>query len=367
LRLAQEDVTHGVVSSRAKAATAHWHKWDAFCTEIGVDPTLCQVEDPIPYLQVFAYRFRTGRINTTRRKVRRKTVESALCSIGQTFASVGSPDPRYTPQGNLDFRLKRMLSCYSKQDPPPNRVKPIPVPILRYIMAQAHLAQDPVNMALADMICLAFFFLLRPGEYTGTASETQPFAVQDVELYLGDLKLNKATATTDQLLAATFVTLEFTTQKNSVRGEIIGLGRSGDATFCPVRAAARRILHLRQAGAPATQPLASYQHPVTQRLRRITPQELTHILRLAAQLLGPQYGFLPKDISARSLRASGAMALLCANVDTDRIRLIGRWRSDEMLRYLHVQAEPVMRHFSSRMLSGGHFTLLPNREVPLIG
>jgi hypothetical protein len=34
------------------------------------------------------------------------------------------------------------------------------------------------------------------------------------------------------------------------------------------------------------------------------------------------------------------MALLNGGVDTDIIRLIGRWRSDKMLRYLHVQAEP---------------------------
>jgi hypothetical protein len=60
------------------------------------------------------------------------------------------------------------------------------------------------------------------------------------------------------------------------------------------------------------------------------------------------------------------MALLCAHVDTDIIRLLGRWRSDEMLRYLHVQAEPVMRDFSRRMLSGGTFTLLPNQDVPIL-
>ena len=60
------------------------------------------------------------------------------------------------------------------------------------------------------------------------------------------------------------------------------------------------------------------------------------------------------------------MALLCANVDSDRIRLIGRWRSDEMLRYLHVQAEPVMRYLSPAMLTGGRFSLLPNNAVPLI-
>ena len=60
------------------------------------------------------------------------------------------------------------------------------------------------------------------------------------------------------------------------------------------------------------------------------------------------------------------MALLNAKVDTDTIALLGRWCSDEMLRYLHVQAEPVMRNFSARMLSGGAFTLLPNQAVPLL-
>ena len=97
----------------------------------------------------------------------------------------------------------------------------------------------------------------------------------------------------------------------------------------------------------------------------IRDRNITDALRLTCTLMGPQYGFSHRDISARSLRASGAMALLCASVDTDIIRLIGRWRSDEMLRYLHVQAEPVMRDFSARMLQHGTFTLLPNREVPM--
>jgi hypothetical protein len=253
-----------------------------------------------------------------------------------------------------------MLAGYTKADDPPARVKPIPVPILRHIMAQAVLADDAYSMAISDMICLAFFFLLRPGEYTGVASESQPFLLRDVRLTLGHLSLNLDTATAAQLLGASFVTLEFTTQKNSVRGEVIGLGRSGDPSFCPVIACARRVLHLRQFGALATQPLASYFDHDTLRLRRLRPPDITYVLRLAVGLLGPTYGFRPSDISARSLRAAGAMALLCAQVDSDRIRLIGRWRSDEMLRYLHVQAEPIMRHFSSHMLAGGDYTLLPN-------
>ena len=135
---------------------------------------------------------------------------------------------------------------------------------------------------------------------------------------------------------------------------------SGDPHFCPVAAAVRRVLHLRTAHAPPTQPLASFLDPVTVRLTRLRPADLTATLRLAVTILGATYNFVPTDVSARSLRAAGAMALLCANVDSDRIRLIGRWRSDEMLRYLHVQAEPVMRDFSSRMLHGGAYAFLPN-------
>jgi hypothetical protein len=60
------------------------------------------------------------------------------------------------------------------------------------------------------------------------------------------------------------------------------------------------------------------------------------------------------------------MALLHGGVDTDIIRLIGHWRSDEMLHFLHqVQVEPAMRRHSTLMCSGGDYTLHPSREVPL--
>ena len=214
------------------------------------------------------------------------------------------------------------------------------------------------------MICLAFFFLLRPGEYTGTVTSSQLFQLRDVRFFTGHLVLNSTHDPPQHLLTATFVTLEFTTQKNGVWGEVIGLGRSGDPNFCPVLAAARRVIHLHQAAALPTQPLASFQDPVSQTLTRLTPADLTAILRLSVTVLGAQFGFLPSDVSAwRSLWAAGAMALLCAHVDSDRIRLLGRWKSDQMFRYLHVQAEPVMRNFSSRMLHGGTYTLLPNHDV----
>ena len=255
-----------------------------------------------------------------------------------------------------------MLRTYSKQDPPPNRVKPVPVQVLRHIMAIALASNLPFNLAIADMTTLAFFFLLRPGEYTVSRSDSSPFLFEDIQLFRGEQHLDTATAPIATLQMATFATLTFITQKNGVRGEVIGLGRSGCPSLCPVTSLIRRIVHLRLHNAPVTSPVARV---YTDKWENVTPSNITMTLRQAVTFLSPAtLGFLPSDVSARCLRAAGANALLCADVDTDVIRLLGRWRSDEMLRYLHLQAAPIMENFSRDMLRGGSFTLIPNQLVP---
>ena len=229
-------------------------------------------------------------------------------------------------------------------------------------MTVAIASQDPFNIALADLICIAFFFLLRPGEYVISPSESTPFQFKDVQLFNGQLRLPLQTATQAQILSSTFGSLTFDKQKNAVRGEVVGHAPSGAVDLCPVRSIGRRILHLRANNAPPTTPLAlvyTANGPLT-----IKPADITQAIRLAVTFLGPSLGFLPQDVSARCLRAAGANALLCGGVDTDVIRLLGRWRSDEMLRYLHTQAGPVLRDFSKKMLAGGSFTLIPNQHVP---
>ena len=64
-------------------------------------------------------------------------------------------------------------------------------------------------------------------------------------------------------------------------------------------------------------------------------------------------GLAPQEISARSLRAGGAMALLCGNVDFDLIKMLGRWHSDAMMRCLFVQAQPVMKKFAVAVFNNG--------------
>lgn len=364
-RAANHAVSFGVTASRAAAANTHWSLWTDFCSQLAVDPLLQDVEDPVVLLQVYLHRYRTGVIAPRGRPVRARTAEDALRSVGQTFSAMGAQDPRQTSQGHMDFRLTRQISYYKKQDPPPDRVKPVPVAVLLWILHAAAISPHSGTQAIADMIALAFFFLLRPGEYTATPSDTTPFRIADVRVAAGGRYMDPLTASDAELDTATFVSLTFTTQKNGVRGEVIGLGRSGHPDLCPVAAIVRRIKHLRTYGALPDTPLSVYfEHGAW---KRVSPADITAVLRTAVLALGPAtLGFTPADISARCLRAAGAMALLCAQVDTDMIRLLGRWRSDEMLRYLHLQAEPVMRHFAQRMLHGGNFVLHPNNDVPQV-
>jgi hypothetical protein len=319
------------------------------------------IDDPIPLLQLFAQRYRRGIIAPSGTAVRSRTVEGALRAVGQAFSTLGCVDPRLTTSGKLDIRLSRQLSAYKKEDPPPHRVKPIPLPIIGYAADMCRLANTPYSNALADMLLLGFYFLLRPGEYARTTNtEASPFRLCDVHLMINDHRLHPYQATQAELSRVNFVGLEFTNQKNGVRGEIVGLGASGHHTWCPVQALLSRIRHLCTYNAPMTSPLYLY-HDGT--WRYIDTTALTSQLRLTVTTLGMHYGLQPDDISVRSLRASGAMALLCARVDTDTIRLLGRWRSDEMLRYLHVQSYPIVAPLASRMLHQGHFSLIPNHQL----
>jgi hypothetical protein len=364
LGTAQAAARHGIVPSRADANDRTWKLWASFCRELLVDPWLLGVGDPILLLQVFAHRYRVGQIAPSGRQVKSRTVEGALRAVGQAFTALGSPDPRLTATGSTEFRLSRQLRSYSKLDPPPQRVKPIPVDVIHHMMALSNQHGTADSLAIADLIALAFFFLLRPGEYTAPRGENTPFKLEDVQFYVGLQRCSALTAPPDMLLRATFVTLTFTTQKNAVRNEVIGLGRSGNPHTCPVAAAARRVLHLRDNNATAATPLCTYYMAGSPHF--VTPADISITLKSSVRALGPALGFLQADVSARSLRAAGAMALLCAHVDSDTIRLLGRWRSDEMLRYLTVQAQPIMRNFARMMLQGGRYTLLPNQDVPLV-
>ena len=83
-------------------------------------------------------------------------------------------------------------------------------------------------------------------------------------------------------------------------------------------------------------------------------------LRSAIHFCGPNMVFGATDVSARSLRTTGAMVLFCVSVNI--INLIGRWCSYEMIFSLNVQAKSIMRNTSSLMLAHGIYYFFPNKR-----
>ena len=138
---------------------------------------------------------------------------------------------------------------------------------------------------------------------------------------------------------------------------------------CPARATARQFLYHRHWANTHNKEycgktiLASYYTP-DGRCAPATSRQATESLRHHTALAAAHTGIGPDGISARSLRAGGAMALLCAEVDPCNIKLLARWNSDSMMEYLHQQAQPIFARLAERMLSNGAYSFLPTEWVP---
>ncbi len=60
------------------------------------------------------------------------------------------------------------------------------------------------------------------------------------------------------------------------------------------------------------------------------------------------------------------MALLLGKVDYATIQLIGRWRSDQILWYLHVSARPIMQGHVSLMTQNSTYRQFPTPTIDLV-
>ena len=136
------------------------------------------------------------------------------------------------------------------------------------------------------------------------------------------------------------------------------------ATLAELNATWAEDEDLNPKGAPSTTPLCSYRPSPTSPFIMLKSKSFTDVLRVQAHMHGARHGLTPDQISVGSFRTTGAMALFNAGVDSTRIRLIGRWNSWAMLRYLHVQSNTTMAGFASQMLSGGSHTSLVEHPPP---
>jgi hypothetical protein len=62
LRLIKEAATKGIAASSWGATDTTWSLCTKFCRDLMCDPTLQDINEPLPLLQIFANRYRVGQL-----------------------------------------------------------------------------------------------------------------------------------------------------------------------------------------------------------------------------------------------------------------------------------------------------------------
>ena len=197
---------------------------------LGLDPFLSTVVDKVPYLHVLVHRIQSAPPATV-----------VSWSGLHVYMTKSSPLRRGSPTWVNQTHASHLLDLWTHGSP--GYTRPTPMRILPHNQATAlvHASPTPKLAASINMIWIAFYFLLRPGEYC-QAADNHPLCLGHVTFTIGHQKPNTHTMSKSDLFRATNASLTFDNQKNRKRGEVIGHARSGHSTACPVYALSHRCI-----------------------------------------------------------------------------------------------------------------------------
>jgi hypothetical protein len=320
-----------------------------------MDAMLTTVSNPIriDLFLGFAHRVRRGDYGDGH-QVRAGTVQVALRAVGKTFELEGLPNPTYRSEGKYWLMLQRQIEAYRRQDPPAQHKLAIPVSVVNHLVAVGTKATSDKIKASCDMSTIAFYYLLRVGEYTGhrrgERRRTKQFRACDIIFYDAQDNIIPNSAPLSRLYMATTAVMRITNQKNGTRGSRISHTTSGTVA-CPVRALARRVHYIMAHPECNDQDIIStYYSSRTRSARPLQASDINTLVKTAVSYLGlAKKGFPPESVSSHSLRAGGAMAMHLNHIDRDKIRKQGRWSSDTFLMYIHEQISAFSAGLASKM------------------
>ena len=255
-------------------------------------------------------------------------------------------------------RLAQMIEGWKRDDPQVMKKLPVEadVPELLARIGQRTTANE-LDRAIGDLSLIAFYYLLRVGEYTvkSTRNNTKQmvqFRVSDVTFFgkdkSGHLRQLSRTATTLSIMNAHSATLKLDNQKNGWKGVCIHQETNGDPVLCPVRALGRRICHVRQ-HSDENLYLSAFYHERTQ--YNVTDGDIRKSIKLAAGLLlYPEKKGIPiQRVDTHSFRSGGANALSLSGYTDRHIQKMGRWRSATFLEYIREELACFSQGMSTKM------------------
>lgn len=264
-------------------------------------------------------------------------------------------------QDKLIPRVAQMMAGWKKEDPPTTKKLPVGIDIPEYI-SQCSLRPTATEQekSAADLILIAFYYLLRIGEYTvkGTRNSTKQtvqFRMQDVTFFRSDsagtLRQLPRNAPTEHIMSAHSATLKLDNQKNGWKGVCIHQEHNGDIYHCPVRALGRRFTHIRANTSDIHSTYLSTYFPQPNARHDITDKYTRATLKLAAIALDyPSRCGIPIDrVDTHSLRSGGANALALNGYSDREIQKMGRWRSQTFKEYIREELSCYSTGMSTNM------------------
>ena len=259
-------------------------------------------------------------------------------------------------------RLAQTMDGWRKHDPATSKKLPIGVDIPEWIANEGRRRRCEKMMATGDLTLIAFYYLLRVGEYTvkGTRNEskqTQQFRCKDVTFFArdqhGQLRQLGRRACDTAFLGAASATLRIRNQKNGWKNVCINQETNGQAYCCGLKALARQYIHIRDNTTcfeEAQETFLSAYWEAGKR-RNITNKDVSGYLKEAAEALNyhETRGIHPNNIDTHSLRAGGANALALSGYSDSQIMKMGRWRSSTFMEYIRDELSEYSKGMATKM------------------
>ena len=270
VRAGTQAIRNGVVEKTEATRRKYWRAWSEYAKEAGISRYLTPPPKQLSQTERYVIRgflecVRRGTFGH-RRQVSAQTVRQAIRGIAKTTELDGrGPSPLHIDPKRYIAVVEEQVNCYSADDPPPDQKIAVPVSVPNWLYKLGLMATTNIeyHTAVGELTLIAFYFLLRVGEYTppsqprssppkGTKHKkrhkkrrtlTQQFKVQDITFWDKNHKIIPKRSKLSKLLKAEAASLRISNQKNGKKGATI-YAEALHQECCPIRALANRRHHI---------------------------------------------------------------------------------------------------------------------------